>query len=991
MSTEGAVDQVRRGVLCRDRRDRSAPAAARLGRVLRSAGRRAPPLRAVRRRAAGLLVVCALAGVCLGRPAWAQEFTVRRYTTADGLPADRVLALLQDARGYLWFGTSAGVARYDGAEFLVFDRRHGLTEEIVTALAVDAQGRLLAGTQRGTVERLEAAGFAPLVAPAMTAGPIRALAAAGDTLWALSRERLVRVRDGRVERLDLPERAVGAGLQDVRVDPGGRLWLAATDAVWSLDGGFERLPIPTPARARALLAAPGGEIWVATDRGVYRRAGGGFEQPAGVAAARPVGRGDVAGDGTLWFAARGGVVRVRAGAAETIDAGLAVPGGTVNALLVDHEGNAWLATDGGAVKLVASSFRRVTISQGLPDPYVQALAPDGHGGLWVATRGGLARVRRPGRAGAEVVTGLRGRRLTAVTPAGDTLWLGTGGTLLRLDAEGHGEPHLAAAGLPPIRALSADDSGVWIGTDEGLYRWRGGRGASPVPLGPFERPGVRDLALDAQGRLWVATVGHGLWATAGHGDFERVAGVPAEATVWDIDVAAGEGLWAATNGAGAVRIGRDGRAVHLGRAANGLVSDHVQQVLAEANGNAWLFTTRGLDRWDPRVGITHFDARHGLPPVAGTPAAAAFDGDGRPWFGTPEGLVGYEPGAAQPPPVPPRVVVTRALAGGEPATAEQLAALPYERGGVTFTYTALTFRHEAGTLFQYRLRGRSEEWSRLTPERRVSFVALPPGEYVFEVQAINDRGLWSEEPARVRFSIRPTFWRRTSVRAALVLLLALLVLELFRRRLRAIERDRRTLRAMVDQRTRELVEKNALLERMATTDELTGVPNRRFFLESLERELRKLTRVAAGQPLSVLVIDLDRFKSINDRYGHAAGDAVLRGVAQRLARGVRATDLAARYGGEEFAILLPGTDRAGARYLAEKLRAEIEGAEFLYDGRPLPVTISVGVATIEEVPRYEPTLGDDLLRRADQAMYRAKTGGRNRVEVDEAVPTLPSS
>jgi two-component system cell cycle response regulator len=166
--------------------------------------------------------------------------------------------------------------------------------------------------------------------------------------------------------------------------------------------------------------------------------------------------------------------------------------------------------------------------------------------------------------------------------------------------------------------------------------------------------------------------------------------------------------------------------------------------------------------------------------------------------------------------------------------------------------------------------------------------------------------------------------------------------------------------------------------RMAATDPLTGLRNRRYF----DTHLARMIDNAAEQrsPLSLLAFDLDRFKQVNDVYGHAAGDAILKEFAQRLLDNIRGVDLAARLGGEEFIVVMPDAALPDAQVAAERVRASIETPGFDFDGTLIPVTVSVGVSTLR--------LGEDtasgLLARADAALYIAKAGGRNRVILDAA-------
>lgn len=190
-----------------------------------------------------------------------------------------------------------------------------------------------------------------------------------------------------------------------------------------------------------------------------------------------------------------------------------------------------------------------------------------------------------------------------------------------------------------------------------------------------------------------------------------------------------------------------------------------------------------------------------------------------------------------------------------------------------------------------------------------------------------------------------------------------------------------SLEKKVEERTADLTRANLRLsalnkelEEISITDGLTQVYNRRYFMERLRQEVKRVSRY--GPPVSLLMIDVDHFKKVNDSCGHQAGDAVLSGMAGLIKGRLRETDLIARYGGEEFCLLATGTEQAGSLVLAERVRTLVEGAAFEHGGSRLTVTVSVGVST------WEPAMRDDyeeLVRRADAALYRAKERGRNRV------------
>jgi two-component system, cell cycle response regulator len=186
---------------------------------------------------------------------------------------------------------------------------------------------------------------------------------------------------------------------------------------------------------------------------------------------------------------------------------------------------------------------------------------------------------------------------------------------------------------------------------------------------------------------------------------------------------------------------------------------------------------------------------------------------------------------------------------------------------------------------------------------------------------------------------------------------------------------RETLQALANQLAVAIANARAVrqLEEMATTDGLTGCLNKRAFLDALEQKLMAAQRF--GRKLSLIVTDLDHFKTVNDTYGHAAGDRVLQELGRVLKRVKRETDIVARFGGEEFCVLCEETDAHGARLLAERVREELESTEVVTELGPLRVTASLGVATF---PDHAST-ATDLFAQGDKALYDAKNRGRNRV------------
>jgi diguanylate cyclase (GGDEF)-like protein len=206
------------------------------------------------------------------------------------------------------------------------------------------------------------------------------------------------------------------------------------------------------------------------------------------------------------------------------------------------------------------------------------------------------------------------------------------------------------------------------------------------------------------------------------------------------------------------------------------------------------------------------------------------------------------------------------------------------------------------------------------------------------------------------------------------------LLHSFSRMLAPIEQEAAALdryATRLDNAYQELESTNARLKEFSFKDEVTGLYNRRFFSIRLEEEVSRYRRF--NHPVSVVLLDLDAFKSVNDELGHAAGDETLRGMAEILLRHSRGINVICRYGGDEFAVLLVETSKAGARLYADRIRYVLSSYQFAHRRR---VTASFGIASL---PQDVAPTADDLIQAADEALYAAKRAGKNRVSVHEDV------
>jgi len=313
------------------------------------------------------------------------------------------------------------------------------------------------------------------------------------------------------------------------------------------------------------------------------------------------------------------------------------------------------------------------------------------------------------------------------------------------------------------------------------------------------------------------------------------------------------------------------------------------------------------------------------------------------------------------------------LKGGE--------VLDFRQRNVNFAGALLAYGGESRIRYRFQLEGFDPAPSEWTSANTKEYTNIPAGRYKFKLWGRDSRGIVSG-PVELDFRVKPAPWLTAWAFVGYALLLVLAGYALVKWRVRALAVRTRELESVVAVRTRDLVSARDQLQRLATEDALTGIPNRRKFEEVAEHEWRRAQR--DGHRFTLALLDVDFFKRYNDRYGHAGGDACLRAVAQAVAaQCTRPMDLVARYGGEEFVLVLPETDADGVRNILHNVLAAVDGLAIEHaDSTAAPhVTASLGAVTLR------PKQGEDLhaaIEAADAQLYASKEGGRHRATyVDE--------
>lgn len=939
------------------------------------------------------------------------------WTTREGLPHNSINAIAQTRDGYLWLATWEGPVRFNGREFTVFDRADqiGLPDLGVHALLAEPDGALRVGGFRGGLSRHFERRWQGLE-PA--AGMIVALYRDYDAALWVGGEGLLRIAaDGTRKRYEAEDGFPGGQPWAFREDGDGRLWIGGSFGLLYLESGRLRPSaadsgLPT-AGVTQLLPGSDGRMLVGTERGVYRQtAEDRFESLSALLPQVSVTRMLADADGTLWIGTRNdGLYRLGALGLEHLGVEQGLPDSRVRSLLRDREGSLWVGTNAGLIRLRDAPMLSWTRARGLSGDFVRAVLPDGDRALWIGTSEGLNRLDADGMHPVGVGTELENESILSLAPAPDgSLWVGTFTRgAWRWDGERIVERIDREQGLPSneVRAIvAAADGSLWLGTLLGLARVHAGVIELLRPAEGLTADPVYGLMQDGDGRLWIATMsGVARWFA---GRLETIA-LPFSGAAYGFwqDPDRGD-VWM-TSDHGLLRWRRDDRSIQsIGREA-GLPFTKLFTIVADRAGNFWLSGNRGVlrisraeaeavaDGRRQRLLVDRFGEADGMASSQANGSsmpAAALSADGTVWFATSRGVSAVHPARLERfTERPPPVVIERIHVDGVELAVEDGLQLPAGTNRIRIEFAGLGYVMPQRIRYRYLLEGFDQTWVERGGRADAELTNLPPGQYRFRVSAAYGDGHWSTEEARWSFAVIPAWWQRGPLQlAALLTAMALVVLAL-RLRTRQLRLSSQRLQQLVERRTADLkrqterllaldVERNTLLdrlreqseafERQAREDTLTGLPNRRAFEEALSESL--VAAREAGRALSLILVDLDHFKEVNDRHSHAVGDATLRAAADALRAAARPGAGLSRWGGEEFAVLLPDCGLDAAREEAEKLRVAIAAIDGERLAPGLRLTASLGVAQDRGGEA-----GERLLARADAALYRAKQLGRNRV------------
>lgn len=752
------------------------------------------------------LVVCLFLPLSLtvaGEPSAsdpAKEWVVRSWRTADGLPQNSVNALRQTRDGFLWIGTSGGLARFDGIQFQKFGLQDGLRSVHISELVEDRGGRLWIGTTGGGISYWEKGrfhSFGPEEGFPAGADVVSLAASLDGSVWVGTEAGLVKWSNGTFttigEAQGLPRNQVRALLYDSK----GTLWVSVIpEGVFHSQGSqFVKVDPTGPFTGGVYSLAEGhdGAIWGGAGNGRLWRWRDGtwrcFETKDGLPKTSFTAL-TTGSDGTLWMGTSDyGLYR---GQGETFSPASEseLPRSSVHAVSTDRDGSVWVGTNANGLRRLSRRMLHywdTSADLGPAIPQAIAEAPSGTWWLGAAAKGIFRLVEGHFVPVEDPVISPRAHHIyTSVTSSDGTVWEAGEQCLYRFHSGQTTKAYLDGpiAG-EAIRALCADGETLWLGTYYSTLLKCDASGVTvAAPRGSFSG-NITSMVLEAPGVLWIGSSG-GLhrWESGkirSWGTHDGLLSASIRALYRDPDGT----LWIGTLGGGLSRL-KDGQFVNL-TTAHGLNDDVISQLATDDLGGFWIGGNHGIIRLerkeleavaDGQSAELHpmiFGRNEGLLDeqcVGGHSPTVCKTKDGHLIFPLMSGIAEFDPRRVMAPPTsPPQAVIERLLIDGHPPSLDEPLVLPPGKHRVELKFTAPALSGGEWLRFRHRLDGFDPTWVTSSNDRSAFYDGLRPGTYTFHVEATDAQGNWSNTGASLSFTIQPFFYQTFWFRASLVALL----------------------------------------------------------------------------------------------------------------------------------------------------------------------------------------------------------------------------
>ncbi|AWY01239.1 hypothetical protein A8139_15705 [Marinomonas primoryensis] len=947
----------------------------------------------------GVILICTLNFAHAGTPL--TDYFKDTWSTQEGLPHNSINAIAQTSDGYLWFATWEGVARYNGRDFRFFERstKTGILDSGTrTLISDDNNGLWIAGARGGITYHQDNQWQPQLTAQGMVN---HLLKDRSGNIWVAVEGLGVFYRPKPSTDVDSTEEVwvlKNLSAYQLLEDTKGRVWAATDKGLFQLNGQNKQEVLAPYGLSKlhvySILEMHDKSLLVATDRGAYTIK----DNQATLLHPNLAGEAITTlmqdSESNLWLGTISkGILRVSKGHIETLNTQSGLPNNRVLSILQDLEGSIWIGTNGGLMRLRKAPFTTWTKKRNLVGNYIRSVIDVDSESVLVGSSEGLSLITNNVALDARLNSGRPVSVLSFAKRREGGIWVGTYLNGLMLWKDKRLLHHLDHDnGLPSdeVRAILEDShNNLWIGTTDGLVR-QDASGQQRIFTRDDGLPGNYIMALteDDRGQIWVGT-GVGVAKLTSNG-FEIVPINSQEGAEYAFGFWVEPGyVWIATD-RGLVRYNQKNEELSLVGRRSGLPIDKLFQVIYDGTNGLWLTSNRGIWRVDyhaahavadgrqSEIAFEHFSESDGLASAqangGSNPAAVAMD-NGKLWFATAKGVAMIDSSTiSQKNTALLPLTIESISADGRDVSANQKSVLPAGTNRVVFTYAGLGYVMSSRIEYRTCLVGFEDTWASRGKNTIAEYTNLAPGEYQFLVSARYPYSDWNTADRVYKFTILPHFWQRLEVQIGVALLILVILAGSLRWRFQQLQKNELRLKALVEKQTYDLRQQSEDFQRQANEDELTGLPNRRAFDLWLSEGFVQAKQQQTS--LILVIMDIDHFKKINDHYSHLIGDQAIKSLAAQLQLIASNQVHVARWGGEEFTLVIEGVDDIDIAAYCDNIRQSIETFDYSDIATDLKMTVSMGVAFVNNVESYQ-----DLLRLADQALYRAKERGRNRVEI----------
>lgn len=941
------------------------------------------------------------------------RFTVQRFEDQEGMGAVTATALGQDEQGFLWIGTQTGLYRYDGTRARKMLEVESIIGHYVVDMVIAPDGtpwfagtRGIAHYKDGQFQKLD---IPPSAMPLLNGVQIFAVDSKGIAYVLTYKRGLLIIDPRNPGKTD----TIAQELSDWETPQG--IVRAADDAIWftaarklaHLNPGSRQIKVEPgirlPNERVVALQFDGiGALWLRTATSLARLDARAHkltiaDEVVGEANEEE-GKPSVDVQGKLLVPSSSGLYWQQEGRWRLVNVKHGLASNLVQCALEDREGTLWVGGSGTGLDRLTGvrEWSAWTTAEGLPDNSTWTTLRDHRDRLWVSTAHGIGIWNGQSRAW-ENVSALQehlGRQIRQMQIARDgSIWTQTiTGAIVEFDPDSYATTTFANfRGRNFVSIQAAPDGTIWATTRARLVRF--------VPHGPASKPVEVPLpAMDGAEIEYLAFSPNGvLWAT-GPGTLYRFDGknwkvIKAKdglngQTMTSLAALNDNEVWVAYNDIVGV--------THVTLAPNGVTQFEFRDwdrtvVGRDAKNRVWFNGTDGIVILWPDGHLQRLNHANGLIWDDLSPwTGAREEADGSYLIATSRGLSRYKPLGEVKKEAPPKVVLTSVALGGTERSVNQKSFVDSTDGSLMVQFSPGVLDTPEEVSCRYQLDG-LEKRPTVTLQREVRYGGLPAGSYEFWVQCKEADSPNYSAKTSFYFRVLPNVWQSNWLRALLVLGLMGGIWGFVLLRTRTLNRRKIELEEAVAQRSAELLQKNKELEQISLTDPLTGTRNRRYFYETIPTDQAQALRShqrfgdsqkSAGPPreLIFVLVDIDRFKRVNDEMGHAAGDKLLQEVAKRISSVMRRSDDLVRWGGEEFMLVCRTTDRENAGLLCNRVLEAVRDLPFdVGNGVQLHKTCSIGWAPFPWLPGDTQMLSiDNVIELADKALYLAKREGRNR-------------